>query len=78
MAVFPGPAHGPRAHDIRGASASTAFLFNVSIGFVLRAASWSSPSIFCDFYLKDIACTRRGVSSLGPFVAADLVIDGEG
>ena len=69
---------GPRAHDVRGASASTAYFFNVPIGDILKAASWSSPTVFSDFYLKDIAFTRRGVSSLGPIVVADSIVNDNG
>ena len=74
-AVLPSADRGPRAHDVRGAASSSAFLLNVPVGDILKTASWSSPTVFTDFYLKKISFSRRGMSSLGPFVSAGSVVN---
>ena len=65
----------PRAHSIRGVSASMAFLKNWSVQKVLQAATWRSNSVFASFYLRDIAHVYEDCSSLGPFIAAGQVIN---
>ena len=64
----------PRAHSIRGLSASAAFLKNWSVAKVLEAATWRTNSVFVSFYFKDLSFEMDGLFSLGPFVAAGTVI----
>ena len=74
-AIIDNQGKGPRAHDIRGASVSSAYSKNVSIKDILSAACWSSPTVFTNFYLKDIAFHDKDLYSLGPFVAAGNIIE---
>ena len=64
----------PRAHSIRGVATSALFMRNWSVSRVLEAATWKSNPVFASFYLRDVAFSLEGCSSLGPFVAAGGVI----
>ena len=59
-----------RVHDIRGVSTSVSFHRNWSVSAVLDVATWSSSSVFTNFYLRDLQYEFQGLRSLGPFVAA--------
>ena len=59
-----------RAHDIRGIATSLNLWKNRSVASVLEAASWKTPSVFVDHYLKDMERSDGATSSLGPLVAA--------
>ena len=72
LGVAEGPA--PRAHSVRSISTSVAFMKNVSVSKVLEAGTWRSNFVFSSFYLKDIASTLGGLSSLGPLVSAGQVV----
>ena len=69
----PGPSVRPRAHSIRGISASASFR-NFAVSKVLEAATWKTPSVFASFYLKDVAFSSDQGFALGPFVAAAGVV----
>ncbi|PIK48260.1 putative USP6 N-terminal-like protein-like [Apostichopus japonicus] len=43
----------PRAHDIRGISASTALFAGIPIEDILKAAAWKTPTTFVACYLTD-------------------------
>ena len=59
-----------RAHDIRGIAASLNLWKNRSVALVLETASWKTPSVFVNHYLKDMERTDGDTFSLGPLVAA--------
>ena len=63
-----------RAHGVRGVATSLAFSRNVSLSSILKAATWSSSSVFTSFYLKDIQFSSARGFSLGPVVAAGSVV----
>ena len=42
------------AHSVRGASSSTAMNMGIIINDILKAADWSSESVFQKFYYKGI------------------------
>ena len=65
----------PRAHSIRGVSASLAFHRNWAVKEVLKAATWRSNTVFASYYLKDVAYVWDGFSSLGAFVAAGQILN---
>ena len=65
----------PRAHSIRGVSASLAFHKNWAVKEVLKAATWKSNSVFSSFYLKDVSFVWENCKSLGPFISAGQVIN---
>ena len=71
----PGPSVRARAHSIRGMATSTSFLRNFPVTSVLAAACWKSPTVFTSFYLKDIQFSHSDGFGLGPFVAANSVIN---
>ena len=62
------------AHEVRAMATSLLFRQNSSIKEVMNAASWRSRSTFVSFYLRDLGHQYLDVFSLGPFVAAQTVI----
>ena len=62
------------AHEVRAIATSLLFKQNASVKEVMNAASWRSRSTFVAFYLRDLGHQYLDVSSLGPFVAAQAVI----
>lgn len=63
-----------RAHDIRGIAASLNLWRNRSVSSVLEAASWKTPSVFVNHYLRDVERTDGDTFSLGPIVAAGDIV----
>lgn len=64
-----------RAHDIRGIATSLNLCRNHSFNSILEAASWKTPSVFANHYLKDLERIEGDTFSLGPIVAAgDIVL----
>ena len=53
------------AHSTRGASTSKASVVGVSIGAILQAADWSTPSTFQRFYHRPLHSTEFGRAVLG-------------
>ena len=41
---------------------------------MLEAATWRSNLAFVSFYLRDLSFTLDNIHSLGPFVAADSIV----
>ena len=62
------------AHEVRAVATSLLFRQNASIRDVMNAASWRSRSTFVSCYLRDLSHQYLDVYSLGPFVAAQAVI----
>ena len=62
------------AHEVRAIATSLLFKQNTSVREVMNAASWRARSTFVAFYLRDLGHRYLDVSSLGPFVAAQAVI----
>ena len=73
-AVVEGDPRLPRAHSVRSAGTSAAFLKNVSLDKILSAACWKSSSVFTSSYLRDFQFERENCHSLGPFVASGQVL----
>ena len=67
-----GPA--PRAHSVRAVATSIAFAKNVPVSRVLEAGTWRSNTVFASFYLRDMANSIGGISSLGPIVSGGGVV----
>ena len=63
-----------RAHGVCGVAASLAFLRNAPLPSVLKAATWSSSSVFTSFYLKDVKFSSSSGYGLGLVVAAGSVV----
>ena len=63
-----------RAHEIRGIAASLNMWRNKSLSSVLEAASWKTPSVFANHYLRDIERVDGDVFSLGLIVAGGDVV----
>ena len=74
-AVDTGESRAPRAHSVRSASTSYAFLRNCRLSDVLDAATWRTNTTFTSFYLNDLAFNLDEVRSLGPLVAAGQVVN---
>ena len=70
----PGPTTSARAHSVRGMATSVAFSRNCSVKAVMESSCWRSASVFTSFYLKDVQFSYQGGFGLGPFVAANAVI----
>ena len=53
---------------------SAAFSWNVPISSILDATTWSSAAVFTSFYLRDVQFSSSSGFSLGPVVAAGVVV----
>ena len=60
------------AHEVR---ASWAYNCQVALPDILAAAFWRSSGVFQNSYLRDMACVAEGMSTLGPVVVAQHVVD---
>ena len=56
------------AHEVRALSASW-------LPDILSAAFWRSSGVFQNSYLRNMACIADGMSTLGPVVVAQHVVD---
>ena len=63
------------AHEVRALSASWAYNCQVALPDILAAAFWRSSGVFQNSYLRDMACVAEGMSTLGPVVVAQHVVD---
>ena len=63
------------AHEVRALSASWAYNCQVALPDILSAAFWRSSGVFQNSYLRDMACIADGMSTLGPVVVAQHVVD---
>ena len=63
------------AHEVRVLSASWAYNCPVALPDILSAAFWRSSGVFQNSYLRDMACIAEGMSTLGPVVVAQHVVD---
>ena len=62
-------------HEVRALSASWAYNCQVALPDILSAAFWRSSGVFQNSYLRDMACVAEGMSTLGPVVVAQHVVD---
>ena len=63
------------ANEVRVLSASWAYNCLVALPDILSAAFWRSSGVFQNLYLRDMACIAEGMSTLGPVVVAQNVVD---
>ena len=63
-----------KAHDIRGVATSLNLWRNKSFSVILDAASWKTPSVFANHYLRDVERVDGDTFSLGPIVAGGGVV----
>ena len=63
------------ALEVRALSASWAYNCQVALPDILSAAFWMSSGVFQNSYLHDMACIAEGMSTLGPVVVAQHVVD---
>ena len=68
-----------KAHSIRGVATSFNYWKNRSVQYVLKAATWRTPSVFAQFYLKDVErfSPDELLYSLGPIVAGGNIVAAE-
>ena len=50
-------------------------MVSLSLPDILSAAFWRSSGVFQNSYLRDMACITDGMSTLGPVVVAQQVVD---
>ena len=62
------------AHKVRTLSASWAYNCQVAVPDIL-SAFWRSSGVFQNSYLPDMACIADGMSTPGPVVVAQQVVD---
>ena len=62
-------------HEVRALSASWAYNCQMALPDILSAAFWRSSGVFQNSYLRDMACIADGMSTLGPVVVAQHVVD---
>ena len=63
------------AHEVRAIATSILFRQNQSLKQVMSAASWKSNSTFVSFYLRDLNHKSLDLSSIGPIVAAQAIVN---
>ena len=63
------------AHEVRALSASWTYNCQVALPDILSAAFWRSSGVFQNSYLRDMACIADGMSTLGPVVVTQQVVD---
>ena len=63
------------AHEVWALSASWAYNCQVALPDILSAAFWRSSGVFQNSYLRDMACIAEGMSTLGPVMVAQHVVD---
>ena len=63
-----------RAHEVRALATSWAFLNHAPLSDILLSAFWRSSTTFSSFYLRDLASQHEDLFSLGPVVAAQVVV----
>ena len=63
------------AHEVRALSASWAYNCQVAPPDILSAAFWRSSGVFQNSYLRDMACIADGMSTLGPMMVVQHVVD---
>ena len=63
-----------KAHQVRSMASSWAKVGGASMASIMGACHWSSRSTFVDHYLQDVAWTHLSGFSLGPFVAAQSLV----
>ena len=63
------------AHEVRALSASWAYNCQVVLPDILSVAFWRSSGVFQNLHLRDMACIADGMSTLGPVVVAQNVVD---
>ncbi|MPC77830.1 hypothetical protein E2C01_072297 [Portunus trituberculatus] len=63
-----------RARDIRRIATSLNLSRNHSFTAILEAASWKTPSVFANHYLKDLERIDGETYYLGPIVAAGDIV----
>ena len=63
------------AHEVRALSASWAYNCQVALPDILSAAFWRLSGVFQNSYLHDMASIADGMSTLGPVVVAQHVMD---
>ena len=66
--------HSVRAHDVRGLAASWCLAGGFSLLDIMRACTWKSHLTFTRFYLKDSVKNDLGDHRLGPFIAAQSMV----
>ena len=63
------------AHEVRALSASWAYYYQVALPDILSAAFWRSSGVFQNSYLYDMASNTDGMSTVGPVVVEQHVVD---
>ena len=65
-----------KAHELRALSTSWAYFNKTPMEDIVRAAVWSSQSVFAKFYLRDLSRQSQNLSLLGPVVSAQRIVGG--
>ena len=63
------------SHEVQAISASWAYNCLVALPDILAVAFWRSSGVFQNSYQRDMACVAEGMSTLGPAVVAQHVVD---
>ncbi len=64
-----------KAHQVRKMASSWALMGGASVNSILMACHWKNHNTFSQFYLQDITWTQGEFMTLGPFVAAQHIVD---
>ena len=63
-----------RPHELRALSTSWAFVNHAPLDDILAAAFWKNSSTFSSFYLRSLTAQQDNLFSLGPLIAAQVVV----
>ena len=61
-------------HELRALAASLAVQATFAIEDVVKAATWSTPSIFASYYLRDVSGLQGRLHVIGPCIAAGKIL----
>ena len=67
-----------KPHELRALSTSWAYASKVPMDDIVKAAVWSSGSVFARFYLRDFSKQSYNLSLMGPLVTAQKIVGGGG
>lgn len=62
--------HSTSVHEVRAIASSLAFQATFSLKDVLSAASWSNPTTFTEYYLRDVSGLQGKLHVIAPCVVA--------
>lgn len=60
-----------RPHEVRAVASSLALQATFALSDILDAAQWATPSVFAEYYLRDVSMFDGKLHTLGPLIVAN-------